>query len=212
MRYSEIPVQTHRENPASARSQGAALLVRAGYVSHSGELLPLGQLALQLLQKSTAEPEFISKLGLNLLFGKNEIFAPAAMGDIDLLSCPACGFASRLELAPVKKTVFSAEPSAALENVLTPDCPSIDALAAFLNIPPQKTAKALMFVRKADNQFIFVVIRGDMTMSEAKLTNLVGEIRLASEAEISAVGAVPGYASPLGVNHTLIVVDNLIPQ
>jgi prolyl-tRNA synthetase len=227
MRYAEIPIQTHRENPASARSQGAALLVRAGYISHSGELLPLGQLALQRLRNLSAGPALIFNLGL-FLVGENEIFYPVEIGDTEILHCPSCGFAARLELASVKKTVFSTEPSATLENVLTPDCPTIESLAAFLGIPQQKTAKALMFVRVMDSNvsrrwlqnreildsapgFVFVVVRGDMTLSEAKLTALVGEVRLATEDEIRAVGAVPGYASPLGVKNALIVVDDLIP-
>ena len=211
MRYAQIPLQTHRENPASARSQGAALLVRAGYISHSGDLLPLGNLALQRLRNLSADPSFLSKLGLSL-FGKNEIFYPIGVGDTEILHCPGCGFAARLELAPVKKTVFVAEPPAALQKVLTPDCPTIESLAAFSGIPQQKTAKALMFVRKADEKFVFVVIRGDLTLSEAKLNALVGETRLAAEDEIRAVGAVPGYASPLGVRNALIVVDDLIPD
>jgi len=211
MRYAEISIQTHRENPASARSQGAALLVRAGYVSHNGETLPLGQLVLQRLQKLAAQTSFPVSLALPLLSGKNEIYYPTATGSADLLLCPACGFAARLELAPAKKAVFSAETPAALEKVLTPECPTIESLAAFLGLPPEKTAKALMFVRKADERFVFVVVRGDMQLSEAKLENCVGATRLATEAEIRAVGAVPGYASPLGVKNALIVVDDLIP-
>ncbi len=212
MRYTEIPIQTHRDPPAHARSAGQGFLIRAGYVSHSGELLPLGQFALQRLKKLAAvDPSFLFHLGLALFSGESDIFYPIPVGDTEMLHCPACGFAARLELAPVKKTVFSAEPPAALERVLTPDCPTIESLAAFLGIPQQKTAKALMFVRKSDNQFVFVVIRGDQTLSEAKLTALVGDVRLASEDEIRAVGAVPGYASPLGVKNALVVVDDLIP-
>lgn len=213
MRYTQIPVQTHRENPANARSVGAALLVRAGYVSHGGELLPLGQHAIRRLQKlAVADPSFLFQLGLALFSGKDETYFPLSTGSVDILTCPKCGFAARLELAAVKKTVFSSEPPAAMERILTPDCPTIEALATFLSVPQQKTAKALMFVRQADNQFIFVVVRGDMTLSEAKLAAAVGEFRLATEAEIRAVGAVPGYASPLGVRDALIVVDDLIPQ
>ena len=212
MKFSQFPIQTHREIPANARSEGAALLVRAGYVSHGGELLPLGQLALQRIQKSAATPSFLFHLGLSLLSGENETYYPVSVGDTDLLSCPACGFALRMELAPVKKSVFSSEPPSAQEKVLTPDCPSIESLAVFLGIQPEKTAKALMFVRKYDNKFVFVVVRGDMTLSEAKLAQLVGEIRLATEAEIRAVGAVPGYASPIGVKNALIAVDDLIPR
>lgn len=212
MKFSQFPIQTHRENPANARSEGAALLVRAGYVSHSGEILPLGQLALQRIQELAGDLSFISHLGLSLLSGKDETYFQTSIGSTELLSCPSCGFVSRLELAPVKKTVFSSEPSAAPEKILTPDCPTIESLAVFLGVPQEKTAKALMFVRKTDEKFVFVVVRGDMTMSEAKLAAQVGEIRLATEAEIRAVGAVPGYASPIGVKNALIVVDDLIPQ
>lgn len=211
MKFSKFPLQTHRENPANARSQGAAWLVRAGYLSHGGEVLPLGELSLQRLQKLSAETAFFPKLGLNL-WGKVDWFYPTAVGDADWLHCPACGFAAPLGLAPVKKTVFAAdEAPVPTEKVLTPDSPTIESLAAFLGLPPQKTAKALMLVRKSDAQFIFVVIRGDQTLSEAKLAALVGAFRLATEAEIRAVNAVPGYASPVGVQNALIVVDDLIP-
>jgi prolyl-tRNA synthetase len=212
MRFSQTSIQTHRENPANARTEGAGLLVRAGYVSHIGELLPLGKLVVERLRSFSDTPDFFSKLELSILLGKAETYFPLATGSTEILHCPACGFASRLELTPVKKVVFSSEPPAAQEKVLTPDCPTIESLAVFLGIPQEKTAKALMFVRKADGKFVFVVVRGDMTMSEAKLAALVGEIRLATEAEIRAVGAVPGYASPLGVRNALIVVDDLIPQ
>ncbi|MDW8279422.1 MAG: YbaK/EbsC family protein [Anaerolineales bacterium] len=212
MRITELALQTHRQPPAHARSDGQAFLIRAGYLSHSGEWLPLGQTALQRL-KTLAEhdPKFLSHLGLPLL-GTSDRFYPIETGDTETLHCPVCGFAARLELAPIKKTVFSHEPPAPLERVLTPNCPTIENLAAFLGIPPEKTAKALMFVRPRDGQFIFVVLRGDHTLSSAKLTALVGETRLAEEAEIRAVGAVPGYASPIGVKNALIVVDDLIPR
>jgi prolyl-tRNA synthetase len=209
MKFSQFPIQTHRENPANARSEGQALLVRGGYVSHSGEILPLGQLAIERIQKLTGD---LSNLGLPLLSGKDEIYFPLSIGSTELLRCPNCGFVSRLELAPIKKTVFSAEEPAPVEKVLTPDCPTIESLAVFLGMYQEKTAKALMFVRKSDEKFVFVVVRGDMTMSEAKLANLVGDIRLATEPEIRTVGAVPGYASPIGVKNALIVVDDLIPQ
>lgn len=226
MRYTQIPIQTHRDTPAQARSAGQAFLIRAGYLSHSGQLLPLGQRTLQRLHTLSDDPAFLSRLGLSFL-GKNEIFYPIEVGDTEILHCPVCGFAARLELAPVKKTVYSTEPPAALERVLTPHCPTIESLAAFLGIPQQKTAKALMFVRAPKSgdfglqnlpilehapDFVFVVLRGDHTLSPAKLTALVGETRLATEDEIRAVGAVPGYASPIGVRNALIVVDDLIPQ
>jgi prolyl-tRNA synthetase len=69
-----------------------------------------------------------------------------------------------------------------------------------------------MYTRTLDNQFIFVVVRGDMQMSEAKLRNLVGDVHAATADEISKAGAAAGYASPVGLKNALIVVDDLIPQ
>jgi prolyl-tRNA synthetase len=99
-----------------------------------------------------------------------------------------------------------------LERVLTPDCHTIEALANFLGIPKEKTAKALMYTRLADGKFVFVVVRGDMQLSEAKLKQRVGEVRPATAEEIERSGATAGYASPIGLQEALIVVDDLIPH
>jgi prolyl-tRNA synthetase len=69
----------------------------------------------------------------------------------------------------------------------------------------------MMYTRKSDGKLVFVVIRGDMQLSEAKLEDIVGEIQLADEESISKSGAEPGYASPIGLKDALIIVDDLIP-
>ncbi|PKN92586.1 MAG: hypothetical protein CVU44_13060 [Chloroflexi bacterium HGW-Chloroflexi-6] len=229
MRYDELSIQTHREAPANARSAGQSWLVRAGYVSHSGQLLPLGERALARIRAYLKTPADFQQSGLLTLTGAHETYYPTLVGSHDLLHCPECGTAARAETAQAKKAASAAETSAPPEKVLTPDCPTIESLATFLGISTTKTAKALMFVsigspkspdfgqtvdsrETFDSEFIFVVIRGDMAMSEAKLEALVGKFRLATEDEIRAVGAVPGYASPIGVRNATIIVDELIPQ
>ena len=69
-----------------------------------------------------------------------------------------------------------------------------------------------MYTRVADGQFIFVVVRGDMQLSEAKLRQHVGDIRIATAEDIERSGAAAGYASPIGLKNALIVVDDLIPR
>ncbi len=61
-------------------------------------------------------------------------------------------------------------------------------------------------------QFIFAVIRGDMEVNETKLANAIKAkaLRPATEAEIRAVGAEPGYGSPIGVQGALVVVDDAV--
>ena len=70
-----------------------------------------------------------------------------------------------------------------------------------------------MYTRISDGKFIFVVVRGDMQLSEAKLVTQVGQIRAATEEEIVSGGAVPGYASAIRLrDDAMIIVDDLIPQ
>ena len=63
-------------------------------------------------------------------------------------------------------------------------------------------------------KFIFAVVRGDYEVNETKIANLVKakELRAATEEEIRKVGAVPGYASPIGLKNVMVIVDELIPQ
>jgi len=114
-------------------------------------------------------------------------------------------------LAEFAKVPLPKEDALPLEKVLTPNCHTIEALADFLGVPKTKTAKALMYTRLADGKFTFVVVRGDMQLSEAKLRNQVGDIRTATLEEIQASGAAAGYASPVGLTNALIVVDDIIP-
>jgi prolyl-tRNA synthetase len=51
-----------------------------------------------------------------------------------------------------------------------------------------------------------------MTLSDAKLRDTVGEVRMATAEEVTNAGAAAGYASPVGLKNALIVVDDLIPQ
>lgn len=116
----------------------------------------------------------------------------------------------RLELSQFAKPVPPEEAALPLEKVLTPDCHTIEALANYLGVPKEKTAKALMYTRIADGRFVFVVVRGDMQLSEAKLEQHVGEIRPATAEEIQRAGAAAGYASPIGLKDALIVSDDLV--
>ena len=220
MKYQELHIQTQREFPNNARTPGFGWLVRAGYMTRENEILPLGQQVISRLKKLASDPSFSSPpfeslkatLSLPIISTETETFVPLSTGSIEVIHCPSCNYTQHKELAQFKKPASPQESKLQIEKVLTPDCHTIEALANFLNIPKEKTAKALMYTRTQDNQFIFVVVRGDMTLSETKLLNTIGEFRLATYEEIIAAGASAGYASPVGLKNAIIVVDDLIPQ
>ena len=212
MRYRDLNIQTQREAPNNARTEGFAFLVRGGYLTRESVSTQLGEYTFKHLHELSGDPAFLSQLRLPAIENDDEIFFPIASGSIEIAHCPSCKYTERLEVAQFRKTPLSPEEQFPLEKILTPDCHTIEALANFLNIPKEKTAKALMYTRPADSQFIFVVVRGDMQLSEAKLKQHVGAVRPATAEEIERSGAAAGYASPIGLIDTLIVVDDLIPQ
>ena len=217
MRLSTSDIQTFREAPSNARTAGFAWLVRASYLTRESEVTPLGQRVISRLGerlKAGQKPsELLRDLNLPIIVTEyDEIFFAISTGKTRVLQCPNCKYAARQDLARVKKETPPQEEGLSIEKILTPDCYTIEALAEFLNIPTRKTAKAILLTRSSDEKLIFVIVRGDMQLSEAKLRQLVGNFRVASFEEISAAGASAGFASPIGLKNTLIVVDDLIPS
>ena len=212
MKYTDLQIQTQREAPNNARTEGFAFLARAGYLTRENQLLPIGEQAISRLKLLLEDPSLLFQLSLPLLLNDHETFFPLSTGDVEIVHCESCKYTERLELAQFKKKALPREEELPLEKVLTPDCNTIESLANFLGVPKEKTAKALMYTRVSDGQFVFIVVRGDMQLSEAKLRNLVGEIKLADAESVRRAGAEAGFASPIGLTNALIVVDELIPK
>lgn len=141
------------------------------------------------------------------------------IGEDTLMLCDSCGNAANRQVARFQKAAPPAETAQPLELVATPETKTIAELANLLQIPAERTAKAVFFMATfADKPaaLVFAILRGDMDVNETKLANAVDaiELRPATEAEIRAIGAEPGYASPVGLaaNAAHIVVDDLIPH
>lgn len=142
------------------------------------------------------------------------------IGEDSLLFCDACGYSANRQVATFSKPEPQPEAALALEKVATPGASTIENLAQFLNIGTDKTAKAVFFTArfiengKEEQGLVFAVVRGDMEVNETKLANLVkaSELRPATDEEIQASGAAPGYASPVGISGVRVVVDDLVPR
>jgi len=120
-------------------------------------------------------------------------------GDESLVRCPACGHAAERGWATTVWPAPPGEPEGPVEEVATPDCNTIAALAEFLQIPATRTLKMVFY--SVAGRVTCVVIRGDRAVDEAKLARLLGTDRYYAslEDELAAIGAVGGYASPIGL-------------
>ncbi len=142
------------------------------------------------------------------------------VGEDTLLICDSCNYSANRQIAEFKKKPDKPEKALDLEKVATPEMKTIADLAVFLDLPESKTAKAVFMMaaildgEEEHEKLVFAILRGDMELNETKLLNAVGAkgLRPAEEAEIKQSGAVPGYASPVGLKDILVVVDDLIPD
>ena len=214
MKYSDLFIQTQRDAPNNARTQGFAFLVRGSYLTRENKPTKLGEYTLKHLEKLSADlgDTFVSKLDIPTIGNEEETFFALETGVYEVIHCANCGYTARSEFARFAKSVASKEESFPIEKVETPHCNTIEDLANFLEIPKEQTAKALLFTRQSDGKLVFAVVRGDMQLSEAKLKAQVGEIKMADYYAMEEAGAVPGYAAPIDLNDTLIIVDDLIPD
>ncbi|MDX1663680.1 MAG: proline--tRNA ligase [Candidatus Promineifilaceae bacterium] len=151
------------------------------------------------------------------------------IGEDTLLLCDVCGYKANRQIASFQKPLPQDSEMQPLEKVATPETKTIAALADFLEIDKSQTAKAVFMVATVSEavggdgaaqqedveRLVFAVVRGDMELNETKLGNAVKAktLRPAHDEEIAAAGAVPGYASPIGIDDdVLVVVDDVVTQ
>ncbi len=147
----------------------------------------------------------------------HEYMAFADAGEDEIVFCSACGYAANVEMAvagaerqpPVSATApQSAEGAAAHISVLdegdvhTPDCRTIDDVAAYLGLSSRAFLKSLVVVAEGGElagKPLMVLLRGDHQLSELKLRKVLGaEFRMATPEEVLASqGVEPGYVGPV---------------
>lgn len=147
-------------------------------------------------------------------------------GEDTCLLCPNCGYAANAEVAAfVKEPVHPDEAPLPVSEIPTPGLYTIQALAEHLGVPESKTCKAVFYTatfaagEAGDNHAattsepVFVTIRGDMEVNEAKLRRALGaiEVRYMSEDEVQRAGFAPGSAGAAGLSGIRIVADDLLP-
>lgn len=144
----------------------------------------------------------------------HEFMALAESGEDTILMCEneSCSYAANDEKATfVKHPSETPEDALPLSKVHTPGVKTIDDLSNFLGVPAAQTLKAVFY--RADGEFVFVVIRGDLDVNEVKLANTLNgpaNLRIATEDEVARAGLVAGSASPIGVDRIRIVADDSV--
>jgi len=151
---------------------------------------------------------------------KREWHYETPQGRDEFFRCPECGYAASTGAVQFRRRAPWEEPPGPLKMVATPYCATIEALASYLEVPKERTAKMVFLVASSnemdppeDQRLIFAVVPGDRELDERRLALLLdaSDLRPATEEEIRNAGAVPGYGSPIGIAEAYVVVDVQIP-
>ncbi len=131
----------------------------------------------------------------------HEFMAICDCGEDTIFASPDRTYRANREIA-VAAWKFDKGEALPLEKVATPECKTIEEVANFLHVDAAQTGKAVFYQNAQTGELIFSLIRGDFEVNESKLGNLlkVPELKFADDAAILGAGAVPGYASPLGID------------
>jgi prolyl-tRNA synthetase len=154
-------------------------------------------------------PSLVVEADSGAIGGKesHEFMVITESGEDQVLYCSKCNYSANVERAESVKPPGEKEEPLPVEEVATPGMKTIEEVTGFLGIPKQKTIKAVFYV--ADEEMVFVAIRGDLEVNEIKLKNAIQchELRLATDEEVAAAGLVAGSASLAGVTSVKSVAD-----
>ena len=129
-----------------------------------------------------------------------EFLAPAAAGEDTYVQCPSCGYAANTEALTTTVAPAPVDGHPPVEELDTPDTPTIETLAAHLGVPASATLKNLLV--KIDGEVTAVGVPGDREVDLGKLAEQL------APAEVEVVTAedfadrpdlVRGYVGPQGM-------------
>ena len=140
----------------------------------------------------------------------HEFMVLAESGEAEILYCDSCDYAANIEIAEsAKGEKAEAEDMKEMEKVLTPDCRTIDDVAAFLHLDTKKSMKALFFM--ADETPVLIFIRGDRRLNEVKVQNHLGAhlFYMGTDVDLRNAGLVQGFIGPCGQKIKVLVDEEI---
>lgn len=136
-----------------------------------------------------------------------EFLAPAAAGEDTFADCPSCDYAANTEAVTFALTPVSEE-HGPVEELDTPDTPTIESLAEHLGVPASATLKNLLV--KVDGEIVAVGVPGNREVDLGKLGEhlapAVVELVTAEDFE-GRDDLVRGYVGPQGLEKVRYIAD-----
>ncbi|MEU9116673.1 proline--tRNA ligase [Streptomyces sp. NPDC048483] len=129
-----------------------------------------------------------------------EFLAPAQAGEDTFVDCPECDYAANTEAVTVKVAAVDGSAAGPVEELDTPDTPTIETLAGHLGVPASATLKNLLV--KVDGEIVAVGVPGDREVDLGKLGEHLAPATVelvTAEDFVDRPELVRGYVGPQGL-------------
>ncbi|MFE2431346.1 proline--tRNA ligase [Streptomyces sp. NPDC059373] len=137
-----------------------------------------------------------------------EFLAPAAAGEDTFADCPACDFAANTEAVTTALVPVDGSAHGPVEELDTPDTPTIETLAAHLGVPASATLKNLLV--KVDGEITAIGVPGDREVDLGKLAEHLAPavVELVTADDFTGrPDLVRGYVGPQGLSGVPYIAD-----
>lgn len=145
----------------------------------------------------------------------HEFMVLADTGEDAVVNCLSCDYAANTEKAEIAEQEMGEgeNDTPAMEKVSTPNRRTVEEVTRLLKIAPKNLIKTIIYTfGEADDNIVAVLVRGDHTVNEIKLKNVLGgeTPELAGKELVTeATGAPVGFAGPVGLKIRIIADNSL---
>ena len=165
-------------------------------------------------------PEVIAvKSDSGMMGGKvsHEFMLLTDIGEDTLVICPECGYRANMEAAECIVRNEADAVQKPLETVYTGEAKTIEDVCTLLGSKAEKSCKAVVYQRNADDSFVLIFTRGDIEVNETKLTNYL-KAAVHPAVDIENANLCAGNIGPVGLatkatvlfDRSLVGATNLI--
>ena len=215
--YKQLPLNLYQiglkfrdeARPRFGLMRGREFIMKDGYSFHSS----IDDMKREFAHMQETYERIIKRLGLDYRVvdadsgaiggsGSKEFMVLADSGEDTIVVCSSCDYAANIEASVRKIEDAKTTETMELVKVHTPNVTSIEDVSNFLDVSPEQTLKAVAkrAIYTDSNEIVIFFLRGSDELQEVKAANSVGATELSdvSEEELSAVGIVTGFISPIG--------------
>ena len=143
----------------------------------------------------------------------HEFIVLADQGESVMFRCANCGYAANDERADSAGPRNIEKEASGRKEILTPGKHTVEEVATFLGVSPQRLVKTLLF--RSGDRVIAALVPGDRELNEIRFAKVIGssDFRPLDEGEIfTATGGPVGFSGPVGLQNVEIIADSLLDK